>query len=111
MDISTLIEAILGTGIVSTYATYLVTRKKYLQSVKTDELENLRRTLNLYIDIVEDNKKRLDDYQERLAKTDSRVAMLTDENIALRKEVKELRLENDDLRLKLTTINTKNHEF
>ena len=105
MDTSTFIEALLGTGVVSTVTTYLVTRKKYLTEVKTDELENLRRTLNLYIDIVEDNKKRLDDYQEQLTKMNSRVTMLTDENISLRKEVKELRVENEDLRKKLSNIN------
>lgn len=99
-----IIEAALGSSVVCTSATYLWARKKYLSEVKTNDLENLRRMLNLYIDIVEDNKKRLDDYQNQLERVNNKVATLTDENVSLRQEVRELRLENDDLRNKLSQI-------
>lgn len=99
-----IIEAILGSSVVCTSVTYLWARKKYLSEVKTNDLENLRRMLNLYIDIVEDNKKRLDDYQNQLERVNNKVATLTDENVSLRQEVRELRLENDDLRNKLSQI-------
>ena len=99
-----IIEAVLGSSVVCTSVTYLWARKKYLSEVKTNDLENLRRMLNLYIDIVEDNKKRLDDYQNQLERVNNKVATLTDENVSLRQEVRELRLENDDLRNKLSQI-------
>lgn len=101
MSIVNLIEAVAGTGIVATSITYLWTRKKYLAEVKTNDLENLRRMLDLYIDIVEDNKKRLDDYQSQLEIANNKVVALTDEIVSLRQEVKELRIENNDLRNKL----------
>lgn len=99
-----IIEAAIGSSVVCTSVTYLWARKKYLSEVKTNDLENLRRMLNLYIDIVEDNKKRLDDYQNQLERVNNKVATLTDENVSLRQEVRELRLENDDLRNKLSQI-------
>lgn len=105
MEISTLIESIVGTGVVTTLTTFLVTRKKYLTEVKSNDLENLRKMLQLYIDIVEDNKKRLDDYQSKLECSNKKVAELTDETISLRQEVKELKLENNELRTKLSTLN------
>lgn len=105
MELSTFIETIVGTGAISTFATFLVTRKKYLSEVKSNDIENLRSMLQIYIDIVEDNKKRLDDYQNQLEKANNRVAMLTDETIALRNEVKEVRTENEFLKNKLANIN------
>lgn len=105
MEISTLIESIVGTGVVTTLTTFLVTRKKYLTEVKSNDLENLRKMLQLYIDIVEDNKKRLDDYQSKLECSNKKVAELTDETISLRQEVKELKLENNELRTKLSSLN------
>ena len=100
-----IVEAILGSSVVCSSVTFLWARKKYLSEVKTNDLENLRKMLQLYIDIVEDNKKRLDDYQSKLECSNKKVAELTDETISLRQEVKELKLENNELRTKLSNLN------
>ena len=104
MELSTLIESVLGASVVTTSVTYLWTRKKFLSEVKSNDLENLRKMLQIYIDIVEDNKKRLDMYQNDLERVNNRVAMLTDENISLRKEIFALRTENRDLRNQLQNL-------
>ena len=93
-----------GASIVTGAATFLFTRRKYISEVKTNDIENMRRTLQFYVDIVEDNKKRMDLYQNALERVNTKIAMLTDENIELRREVKQLQFENTDLRQKLSNL-------
>ena len=93
-----------GASLLTGFATFLFTRRKYVSEVKTNDIENMRRTLQFYVDIVEDNKKRMDLYQNELERVNAKISMLTDENIELRREVKILQNENTDLREKMSNI-------
>ena len=70
--------------------TFLFTRKKYNSEVKSNDIQNMQSTLQFYIDIVEDNKKRVDEYQKELE--------------SCRKEILELRTENAKLRTQLQEV-------
>lgn len=100
-------ELILTTGasILTGFVTFLFTRRKYISEVKTNDIENMRSTLRFYIDIVEDNKKRMDTYQNEIERVNAKILKLTDENLELRKELSELKSENTELRLKLSNLN------
>lgn len=87
-----------GASLITGAATFLFTRRKYVSEVKTNDIENMRNTLRFYIDIVEDNKKRMDLYQNELERLNGKIVKLTEENLELRKEVQELKSENTDLR-------------
>lgn len=87
-----------GASLITGAATFLFTRRKYVSEVKTNDIENMRNTLRFYIDIVEDNKKRMDLYQNELERLNGKIIKLTEENLELRKEVQELKSENTDLR-------------
>ena len=87
-----------GASLITGAHTFLFTRRKYVSEVKTNDIENMRNTLRFYIDIVEDNKKRMDLYQNELERLNGKIVKLTEENLELRKEVQELKSENTDLR-------------
>lgn len=94
-----------GASILTGFVTFLFTRRKYISEVKTNDIENMRSTLRFYIDIVEDNKKRMDTYQNEIERVNAKILKLTDENLELRKELSELKSENTELRLKLSNLN------
>lgn len=51
-----------GIGIVSNIVTWLLTRKKYRTEVDSNEIENLKKSLEFYESIVRDNNKKLQFY-------------------------------------------------
>jgi hypothetical protein len=46
-----------GASIVTSGATWLFARKKYVSEVKANDIENMRATLRFYIDLAEDTSK------------------------------------------------------
>lgn len=67
-------------------ATFFFTRRKYVAEARGAEIENMKKSLEFYIDLVEDNKKRIDEYQAEI--TD-----LRRENSELRRQLQELSLQ------------------
>lgn len=90
-----------GASIVTSGATWLFARKKYVSEVKTNDIENMRATLRFYIDLAEDNKRRMDLYQEELTKANNKLLELTEEIGTLKTEQVNLRAENAELKAKL----------
>lgn len=90
-----------GASLITSGATWLFARKKYVSEVKTNDIENMRATLRFYIDLVEDNKRRMDLYQEELTKANNKLLELTEEIGTLKTEQVNLRAENAELKAKL----------
>lgn len=90
-----------GASLVTSGATWLFARKKYVSEVKTNDIENMRATLRFYIDLAEDNKRRMDLYQEELTKANNKLLELTEEIGTLKTEQVNLRAENAELKAKL----------
>lgn len=82
-----------GASIATGFATFLFTRRKYISEVKTNDIENMRNTLRFYIDIVEDNKKRMDLYQNEIERVNAVIVGLREENTDLRKQIADLKVE------------------
>lgn len=53
-----------GVAIMASVVTWLLAKRKYDVEVKGDELDNLRKQLDLYKDLVEDTRKQLNSYIE-----------------------------------------------
>lgn len=64
IDVGILITGGIGllTTIVSSWASYFFARKKYNTEVDSDEIENLKKSLEFYEEIVRDNNKKLQFY-------------------------------------------------
>ena len=90
-----------GASLLTSGATWLFARKKYVSEVKSNDIENMRSTLRFYIDLVEDNKRRMDLYQEELTKANDKILLLTEEIYKLKTEQSSLRAENEELKAKL----------
>ena len=82
-----------GASILTGFATFLFTRKKYISEVQSNDIDNMRNTLRVYIDIVEDNKKRMDLYQKEIERLDTIVVTLREENTDFRKQIANLKIE------------------
>lgn len=102
-----MIDALITTGIatgaslITSGATWLFAHKKYVSEVKANDIENMRATLRFYIDLAEDNKRRMDLYQEELTKANNKLLELTEEIGTLKTEQVNLRAENAELKAKL----------
>ena len=83
----------LGASTITSLVTFLFTRRKYLAEVKGSDLENLQKSLQIYIDIVEDNKKRIDLYQAEIERCNKEVFALRTENRDLRNQLQSLSLQ------------------
>lgn len=83
----------LGSSTISSLVTFLLARRKYLAEVKGSDLENLQKSLKIYIDIVEDNKKRIDLYQAEIERCNKEVFALRTENRDLRNQLQSLSLQ------------------
>lgn len=101
-----MIDALITTGIatgaslITSGATWLFARKKYVSEVNSNDIKNMQESLQFYINMVEDNKKRIDDYQDEIKE-------LRVENSELRKQMVSIMNENTDLRLKINEITLK----
>lgn len=73
-------------ALLSGFATFIFTRRKYISEVKDNDIENMRKSLQFYIDMVEDNKRKLDDYQ-------AEIVQLRNENTELRRNMQELSMQ------------------
>lgn len=64
MDIGILITGAVGlvTTVVSSWASWFFARKKYNTEVDSNEIENLKKSLEFYESIVKDNNKKLQFY-------------------------------------------------
>ena len=80
----------LGASVITGFATFLFTRKKYLSEVSSNEIDNMRKSLQFYIDIVEDNKVRIEYYQAEIERCNAETARLRLDNVDLRKQVQDL---------------------
>lgn len=89
-EIAHIVEAILGTGILTTIVTFMLTRRKYLAEVSTIDIESMRKSLDFYIDMVDDNKKRIEYYQNEIERCNQEMSKLRSENIDLRKQLQEV---------------------
>ena len=87
-------EVIIGIiGLVSTVVTWFLSRKKYYADIETVKISNgasaidsMNKSLAFYKDIVEDNKKRLDDSQEQ-------INQLLKENYQLKQDLQTLKIQ------------------
>lgn len=87
-------EVIIGIiGLVSTVVTWFLSRKKYYADIETVKINNdsnaidsMNKSLAFYKDIVEDNKKRLDDSQEQ-------INQLLKENYQLKQDLQTLKIQ------------------
>lgn len=101
-----MIDALITTGIatgaslITSGATWLFARKKYVSEVNSNDIKNMQESLQFYINMVEDNKKRIDDYQDEIKE-------LRVENSELRKQMISITNENTELRLKINEITLK----
>lgn len=86
-----MIDALITTGIataasaVTSGITFLFARKKYVSEVNSNDIKNMQESLRFYIDMVNDNKKRIDEYQDEIRE-------LRAENAELRRQMQELSL-------------------
>lgn len=74
--------------------TWLLTRRKYIAEVNTVDIKSMQESLKFYVDMVEDNKKRIDEYQNEVRE--------------LRQEKNELSRKVQELELKLIKYETLN---
>lgn len=87
-------EIIVGIiGLVSTVVTWFLTRKKYYADIETVKINNdlnaidsMNKSLAFYKDVVEDNKKRLDESQEQ-------INQLLKENYQLKQDLQTLKIQ------------------
>jgi cell shape-determining protein MreC len=91
MEEQKMIDALITTGIataasaVTSGITFLFARKKYVSEVNSNDIKNMQESLRFYIDMVNDNKKRIDEYQDEIRE-------LRAENAELRRQMQELSL-------------------
>lgn len=87
-------EVIIGIiGLVSTVVTWFLSRKKYYADIETVKINNdlnaidsMNKSLAFYKDVVEDNKKRLDESQEQ-------INQLLKENYQLKQDLQTLKIQ------------------
>lgn len=87
-------EIIIGIiGLVSTIVTWFLSRKKYYADIETVKINNdlnaidsMNKSLAFYKDVVEDNKKRLDESQEQ-------INQLLKENYQLKQDLQTLKIQ------------------
>ena len=87
-------EVIIGIiGLISTVVSWFLSRKKYyadIESVKINNdlnaIDSMNKSLAFYRDIVEDNKKRLDESQEQ-------ISQLLKENYQLKQDLQSLKIQ------------------
>lgn len=67
MEIDVLITGVIGiiTSCVSSWTTWFFTRKKYNTEVDNNLIENMKESLDFYMRLSDDNKRRLDIALER----------------------------------------------
>lgn len=75
----------------SGFITHLITKRKYNQEVKSDEITNLASSLDIYKNLVQD-------LSDRLNSVDLQVDTLRNDVLRLHKENLELKKENESLR-------------
>jgi chromosome segregation ATPase len=90
-----------GASIVTSGATWLFARKRYVSEVNSNDIKNMQDSLNFYIKIVEDNTKRIDDYQDEIKE-------LRNENREQRKQMDEQRKQMDEQRRQMSEIVAEN---
>lgn len=101
-----MIDALITTGIataasaVTSGVTFLFARKKYVSEVNSNDIKNMQESLRFYIEMVEDNKKRIDDYQEEIKE-------LRSENREQRRQMSEIASENAALKLQVQELTLK----
>ena len=106
MEEQTMIDALITTGIataasaVTSGVTFLFARKKYVSEVNSNDIKNMQESLNFYIKMVEDNTKRINDYQDEIKE-------LRNENREQRKQMSEIVTENMSLRLQIQELTLK----
>jgi hypothetical protein len=63
-DVNVIITGIIGicTTFIGSFSSYFFARKKYYSEVNTNEIENLKKSLSFYEDIVRDNNEKLQFY-------------------------------------------------
>ena len=87
-------EVIIGIiGLVSTVVSWFLSRKKYYADIETVKISNdlnaidsMNKSLAFYKDVVEDNKKRLDESQEQ-------INQLLKENYQLKQDLQTLKIQ------------------
>lgn len=86
LNIDVLITALVGiiSTIVSGWASYFFTRKKYNSEVDLNLIEKMQGSLDFYMKLSEDNKRILDETLTKLEESEKR-------NDALETEIRELR--------------------
>lgn len=85
-------------------ATYFFTRRKYLAEVNSVDIQSMRDSLKFYVDIVEDNKKRIDMYQTEIQELRDKILR---QEKAHEERMNESRKENLELRRQLQELTIK----
>lgn len=85
MDLSIIITGIVGlvSTIVSSWATWFFTRKKYNSEVDSTNIQNMQETLEFYKKLSDYNKERLDEYLRRNEQLEEQVNKLKEQVFSL----------------------------
>lgn len=97
MNIYQFIVSLVGSGIVTSVATFIFTRKKYIAEVEAAKQNNYNEAMKFYQNIVNDMNERLVDMQKRYD-------LLEENYFKLRDEMLTLREENRNLTIKLANL-------
>lgn len=88
-------------SIITGFASWFYTKKKYYTEVDSNLISNMQASLDFYKSLADDNKQRLDDVLLENVKLRKEVSDVSKENATLKQEVKELRDMVDKLTMRL----------
>lgn len=88
-------------SIITGFASWFYTKKKYYTEVDSNLISNMQASLDFYKSLADDNKQRLDDVLLENVKLRKEVSDISKENATLKQEVRELRDMVDKLTMKL----------
>ncbi|MNS21775.1 hypothetical protein D3C72_535450 [compost metagenome] len=101
-----MILAILGSNGVTSYLTFLFSKKKYLAEANSSELENVEKSIGIYRGMVEDLGQRIDILSKNLKELRDDRDNLSSENAGLKKKVRFLEKEIQKLKTHAQTDNS-----
>lgn len=85
-------------SVVTSIVTWLLTRRKYIAEVNTVDIESMKQSLEFYKAMSDDNKKRLEEYQDEIRTLKNESA---ERDKKYQAEINELRRQLTELTLKL----------
>lgn len=90
INVSEIVISLLGSSAISAAVTYFFTKKKYIAEANSTELDNVKNSLSIYREMVEDLGKRIDLQSTML--------------LTMQAENEGLHAENKALKIKITAL-------